>query len=208
MNKLCLLAILSSALCSSCAYMQTHKNIREAQSRYEGCRLNKDELTLVSKGSQWYLAAPLKEFSVSYPVVHDSILLTDNNQPTYTVTQNKNSLCYLPISAGTAACLRMENGYAHVDDLAEEIHRYTGNADMITSLPGAHQYRIAAQIEEQGTAPTLAYLTQESHPSILRQTLAAADFVLLDIPGTALYNLAIPVMAPVVFFKEFLSSDN
>lgn len=208
MNKLCLLAILSSVLCSSCAYMQTNKNIREAQSRYEGCRLNKDELSLVSKGSRWYLAAPLKEFSISYPAVHDSILLTDGNEPTYTVTQDKNSLCYLPISAGTAATLRLENGYAHVHDLANEVQQHSGDSTLITTLPGARQHRIVAHIDSQGSSPTLARLTQESEPSFLRQSLAAADFVVVDIPGTALYNLAIPVMAPVVFFKEFLNLED
>ena len=36
------------------------------------------------------------------------------------------------------------------------------------------------------------------------QILSTLDEVIIDWPGTILYNLAIPVMAPFVFFHEFL----
>lgn len=207
MKKFSLLTLAGACLLSSCAYMQTNQNIRHSQDRYEGCQLKKDELQLYNKGNQWYLAAPLCTFSRSLPVIHDDILLTEHNEPTYTVLEKKQELCYMPISAGTATCLRMQDGYAHLEDLVTEINSFSGQEPWLTSLKGASSHRIEARLESADSVPTPARLITKSEPSLLLKSIAAVDFVLVDIPGTVLYNIAIPVMAPVVFFHEFLNEE-
>lgn len=212
MKKLCLISVLAAALCSSCAYMQSNKNITEAGVQYEGCSLNAPELGLYNKGSQWYIKANAQQYSKQYPLFHDSMLLTDNNAPHFKKSGSAEPVaCCLPISAGTAATLQMTNGYANVIDLQEEISSLLPERPIryAHELRGGVSHRIAAHIEQEDAAePAVLTFKQVNEPSAARRALATADFILLDIPGTLAYNVAIPVMAPFVFFSEFLSEED
>lgn len=210
MKKLHLVTALVSLLCCSCAYMQTNKNIKEAGAQYEGCKVNSDNLYLCRKGNQWYLSATIQQYSKRYPIFHDSILLADNNAPRYKETGTEGlGTCYLPISAGTAATLQMKEGYAHAADLAGEITRLMQETPVLYApqMGNPPRYAITAHIEK-GEQPVVLTLKQSSEASAARRILATADFVLVDIPGTLAYNVAIPVMAPFIFFSEFLSDKN
>ncbi len=212
MKKLSLISVLSVVLFPSCAYMQSNKNITEAGVQYEGCSLNATELGLYNKGAQWYIKANAQQYSKHYPLFHDTMLLTDNNAPHFKKSGHAEPVaCYLPISAGTAATLRMTNGYANVIDLQDEICRLLPERPIryAQELRGGVSHRIAAHIEQaDAEEPAVLTFKQVNKPSPVRRALATADFILLDIPGTLAYNVAIPVMAPFVFFSEFLSEDN
>lgn len=210
MKKLHIVTALTSLLCCSCAYMQTNKNIREADVQYEGCKLDADRLALCRKGSKWYLSADVEKFTKHYPVFHDSILLADNNAPQYReVESTEPMVCYLPISAGTAATLQMKEGYANAEDLAGEITRLMQDTPVLYApqMGRPARHAITAQIEES-EKPVILTFKQSGEPSFTRRALATADFVLVDIPGTVAYNVAIPVMAPFIFFSEFLNNED
>ncbi len=194
-------------LCPSCSYMQSHKNVEEMGRVYEGSRLEKNGIALYSAGGNWYLAAPAAKFRKSYPLFHDSVLLTENNEPEFKKVQGtlQYSTFYFRISEGTAACLQRTDGYANLEDLAQEIRSST--AKPLSSLPGGVRHAIVAHLQAPKNAVTLVN-EPTTTPSMATKMLSKADFVLLDIPGTVAYNVAIPFMAPFVFFREFTNEEN
>lgn len=209
MKKPYLIATLCALLLSSCAYMQSHKNIKEAGIKYEGCRIDEDSLGITNKGNQWYLVVPTKVYSKKYPIFHDSILLTDNNKPTfksYTVDKPL-APTLLPISAGTAATLQMQNGYYNPEDLALEIQRQMENTPVLTDARVHHKYSVKAQKAEVAEPVVLTH-NSTGAPSTARRVLSTLDFAFVDVPGTLVYNVAIPVMAPFIFFHEFLNEED
>ncbi len=208
MKKPVFLLTLFSLLSSSCAYFQSHKNIREAGQEYEGSQLKQEEIELVSQGSRWFIKAPAQTLQKRYPLIHDAILLTDNNAPTFSVLGESTGYFYLPISAGTATTLTMENGYVNIQDLANEITVLQGKTPFATSLPYSGTHRIAAQLDGDGVPTIVNYNDTPQEISLARSMASKIDFVLIDIPGTILYNVAIPFMAPVIFFNDFLKSEN
>lgn len=208
MKKPVLLLTLFSLLNSSCAYFQSNKNIREAGREYRGSVLKQEEIELVSQGSRWFIKAPAQTLKKRYPLVHDSVLLTDDNAPTFSVVGNSTGYFYLPISAGTATTLTMANGYANIQDLANEITDLQGKTPFAVSLPHSYTHRIAAQLDGDETPTIINYSETPQEVSIARNLASKIDFIVVDIPGTILYNAAIPFMAPVVFFNDFLNSED
>lgn len=208
MKRLYLIAALTGLFMSSCAYMQTGKNIREAGKQYEGCELTAEDMVLCNSNGSWYLAAPAETFSKSYPVIHDSVLLSGNNEPRYESIKKNGSLCYMPISTGTATTLQMKDGYARPDDLAIEINRLSATRPITTNLPGASQHKITATIESADKPVVITHSSAPEQISMTRRIVAGLDFVVVDIPGTLAYNVAIPVMVPFVFFHDFLQPEN
>lgn len=204
-----IVAALGALVLSSCAYMQSHKNIEETSKSYDACRLDGESLSVTRKGGQWYLVAPAGAYTKSYPLFYDSMLLTDSNEPTYKKKVNAESdkTCLLPISAGTAATLQMKNGFYTPQDLALEIQRQMKDRPVLDAQNGYRKYRVTAQKAEADTPVVLTY-GSSGEPSLALRTLSTLDFVLVDIPGTVVYNVAIPVMAPFIFFSEFLSSED
>ena len=208
MNKSVLFLALFSLLNSSCAYFQSNKNIREGGKQYQGSQLKKEEIELVSQGQQWFIKAPALTLQKSYPLIYDSILLTDNNSPSYSPTGTSHGYFYLPISPGTATTLTMPNGYANMQDLAKEITDLQANKAFATSLPHAGTHHIAAHLEYDDVPTIINYSDTAQEISLAREILSTANFVLLDVPGTVLYNVAIPFMAPIVFFNDFLKPED
>ena len=188
---------------SSCAYMQTHKNIEEAYKAHKGYEIT-SQLSLYRAGEQYYLAAEQQWLRKHYPIIHDSIFLTDNNEPSYIKLNQETSTVYHPISAGTAAVLQNNKGYAELGVLTDELNSSGGN--WTSNLPGgARICPIKAEIA--GTSHTWLANEETADIPLSGSILSTVDKVIIDWPGTVLYNLSIPIMAPFVFFHQFLNEQ-
>ena len=199
--RTCLLA--GTVFLSSCAYMQTHKNIEESSREHTGYTLNK-EFELYRAGGKYYLAAEQKQLRVHYPVIHDSIFLSGNNAPEYRAINNETSKVYHEISAGTAMVLQRPDGYADMQVVSDELK--DNSTPWLQALPGgASKCSIKAEIA--GDTTTWPQPGSFTETPISIQALSMADRILIDWPGTLLYNISIPVMAPFVFFHEFLNEQ-
>lgn len=202
---------------SSCAYVQTHKNVQEGFVHRQGDQLAAP-LSLGKLGSTWYVCTKVCAGGVTkqYPTVHDEILLDDNNepqlQPVGTISAiaggiDKPHAAAWPISSGTAMVLMREDGYATLETLADEMLR--NRAGRLDVLPrGMQFYPVKAQIAGAEKA-TYLLRSADTEPELTftQKVLVQTDRVLVDWPLTAAYNCAIPVMAPVIFFHQFLSED-
>lgn len=196
---------------SSCAYVQTHENVRECFISRQGDELAAP-LKLGKVGESWYLCAKVCSGGVTkkYPVVHDEILFDGNNEPQLQAGQgitDKPHVAAWPISSGTAAVLMREDGYATLDTLADEMLRNrAGRPDIMPR--GMQFYPVKAQIAgAEKPAYLLKSADKEPELSFAQKALVQTDRVLVDWPLTAAYNCAIPLMAPVYFFYQFLTED-
>lgn len=201
------LILLAISLClSSCAYLQTHKNVREAFHEYEGYRLV-EPLKLYSAGGAWYLAVQRETMDLHYPVLHDSIFLENDYEPRYRTTKVHEGVQYHRISGGTAQVLLRNDGYYTLPSLFEEMNSM--NTEPVASLPaGAQQHTILARVDAH-TSHNVAKASKripESTP-VFANALAGLDFICVDFPCSVAYNVAIPVMAPFVFFHNFIAGD-
>lgn len=198
---------------SSCAYVQTHENVRECFIDRQGDELRAPQpLKLGKVGDSWYVCTTACAGGVTkhYPVVHDEILFDGNNEPHLQAGQGivtKPHPTAWPISSGTATVLMREDGYATLDTLADEMMR--NRAGRLESLPrGMQFYPVKAQIA--GTEKSAYLLTSgetNTELSLAQKVVVQADRILVDWPLTVAYNGAIPFMAPVYFFYQFLNED-
>lgn len=196
---------------SSCAYVQTHQNVQEFFTQRAGDELAAP-LRLGKVGGSWYLCTRSCVGGVTkhYPVVHDEILFDGNNEPQLQEGQgvtDKPHAAAWPISSGTATVLLREDGYATPETLADEMLR--NRAGRLDVLPrGMQFYPVKAQIVG---AEKPAYLLRNGDAtpelSLAQKAVVQADRVLVDWPLTVAYNCAIPFMAPVAFFYQFLTED-
>lgn len=211
------LSLIATLLCimatfTSCAYMQTHKQVAEMGCSYRGNMISKDDCSTwniyLSQG-KWYLPAQEVTLHKDYPVVKDTILHTENNEPEYLIKEEKgpHKVAYYQISDGTAQVLMRRDGYANIEDLVTEITVLSSTPK--AALKGATKHPILADIATPRTKEKgiiLGERTPEDTPFI-NQILSKVDLVLVDVPGTILYNLAIPIMSPIKFFSEFNISN-
>ena len=204
-TTLLLLPVLGAAVLSSCAYMQTHKNIEEIGRSYKGIELKADNMSLHHKSGQWYISAPEGSYKKSYPLIHDEIFIKDDNAPTYTLLGTTGGRVYYPISAGTATCLQLSDGYAQTNALVTET--LSSGKEPITDLKGASTRTIRAEIADSKHPAMLIGSPTPEHVGIAQQIGSTVDMCTLDLAGTVLYNVAIPVMAPFRFFWEFCNED-
>ncbi len=199
--KCCLMT--GTLFLSSCAYMQTHKNIEEGFREHTGYTLSSG-LELYRAGGAYYLAAQKKQLRIHYPVIYDSIFLSRNNDPEYRSIGNNTECVYRQISTGTALVLQRADGYADLNVVRDELQNNA--AQWLTSLPAnAQKCKINAEII--GTSVTWPEAETATEAPLGIRVLSTTDQVLVDWPGTLLYNIAIPVMAPFVFFHEFLNEQ-
>lgn len=195
--------ICTCLLLSSCAYMQTHKNIEEAARSHNGYELT-SALELYRAGGTYYLAAEKQQLRKHYPAIYDSIFLDGNNAPTWEPLNQGQEKVYRSISAGTATILQRADGYASLDVLSDELK--SGTSGWIPTLPaGAQRCKVNAEIT--GNSTIWAGTEAPTAIPVGIRLLSAIDRVCIDWPGTILYNTAIPVMAPFVFFHQFLNED-
>ena len=202
---LLMLSAATAGMLSSCAYMQTHKNIDEMAHTYRASELKTDNLSLHRKDGQWYISAPAGDYKKRYPIVHDDIFTKNDNDPTYKLKQSCDGRNYYPISDGTAASLQRKDGYALTNGLVTEI--ISQGKPGITELPGAATYPIRAEIAT-GNQPAIIVTsrTPEKTPIVVK-TVSGIDMCTVDVAGSLVYNVAIPFMAPFRFFWEFLTED-
>lgn len=205
MNKSIVLTLAAAALLPSCAYMQTNKSVEELGRRYKGTELKNTSMSLHRQGADWYIGSPLGTYEKSYPIIHDSILFKSNNAPSYTLDVAEASTVYYPISAGTAACLQRNDGYAETYALADEIKRRNGQS--LSELPKGTCIPIKASVVDSKQAATIISADDSDEVPVINQLLSGITFCAIDIPGTLVYNVAIPFMAPFVFFSEFFSGE-
>lgn len=190
----------ASMLVSSCAYVQTHKNVEEQSTYYEGKVLSTENVRLYRQDGKWYLAAERAKFRLTYPNVHDEVFRRNMTEPKFKLLELDEQIMYHAISSHAAEILQRRDGYFKLDALAEEIQRTPG--EWLEELPGAQQHVILAEI----AGSHKYYIKQRRVPEktpIVDKALGTLDFIVVDIPATVAYNVAIPFMAPFVFFYEF-----
>lgn len=190
--------------------MQTNKNVAEWGSHYIGAEICANSLELYSRAGEWYLAAPKLLLKRHYPIIYDSVYLNKNNELTVEVMGSHidGSEIYMPISAGTARVLQRSDGYAELKTLLAE--SYASGKKALSDLPGAQKHPILAELATAGDDDRSVYYISEcvpEQPSSGMKYLSMIDKYTVDVIGTVVYNVAIPVMAPFRFFSEFLSED-
>lgn len=204
MKRWFLLCLAAQAF-TSCAYVQTHKNVEEAFCRYEGA-LIADSPELYRAGGQYFIAAERCVLSKHYPVVHDEVFFDDHQEPKFHVEQKEGDKLYYPISAGTALVLQREDGYASLPILRDEVQRHTA----LTHLPkGTRPCVVRAHVAETDV-PNAGMTAGPREPGQLPfavRALSQTEEIVVDWPATFVYNCAVPVMAPFVFFRQFLNEE-
>lgn len=189
---------------SSCAYMQTHKNVAEIGSYYEGHILSTRSMELYQYKGQWYLSANQARFKLEYPIVHDSVFRRNDYTPSLVPLHVAPQKVYHAISPSSAAILQRRDGYFQLSTLAEDIRRTPG--EWVHSLPNARRHAILAVIDGEQTTH-IKGARVPSKPLISSRILSNLDLVFIDAPATAIYNVAIPIMVPFVFFYEFITGE-
>lgn len=199
--RTCLLT--GSVFLSSCAYMQTHKNIVEYFSQHTGYRLSPD-FQLFKSENRYYLSADRVSLEKRYPVVHDSIFLSYNNEPILEPADSTTTRVYKEISAGTATVLQETDGYAELSVLRDELN--SNDSPWEESIPADSA---ACKIKAEITGKPVTWIDEQIQTQVnpVVRLISSAEQVVIDWPGTVLYNVAIPVMAPFVFFYEFLTEE-
>lgn len=195
-------------LFSSCAYMQTNKNVEESYVEYKGYELEKP-LCLTQRAGQWYLVAEAQTLQKKYPAVYDSIFFTGKNDPHFEVKAKQNERWMHPISAGTATVLQRHDGYADWATLCDELKQTPGA--WVPVPAGQGRTLVTAMVDDKTSDNRLVVDEQSKTPTeipISGKLLAGLDKYCIDYPGTLLYNAAIPVMAPFMFFRDFLSAED
>ncbi len=198
--RLCLCIAAAATLLPSCAYMQTHKNVKELGRRFPGYQLEKPQ-QLYRAHDTWYVAATPAEYSLQHDCVHDNVF-RKTHEPTMKLKQTGSGTAYHAISTDTATVLLREDGYAENGTIAREIA--TSTAPWLTELPSFTAHAVNAEVVGPESTP----ITDAPKPAEIPLTyrvLSGLDFLVVDVPGTVAYNVAVPFIAPFVFFYEFLS---
>lgn len=200
-----MLLVLGAQAFTSCAYVQTHKNVEECFNRYEGAQLS-EKPELYRAGESYFVAADAVVLSKRYPTIHDTIFFDRDNEPKFHVEHLEGKKRYYPVSAGTAAVMQREDGYVSLALLSDELQRGMARP----RLPrGAHACVVRAEPAEK-EAPGASLIVDSRDPHQLPlwgEVLSLADKVAVDAPATIGYNCLIPVMAPFVFFHRFLNEE-
>ncbi len=199
--RLVLSLLAAAALLPSCAYMQTHKNVKELGRSYQGYKLEKPRQLFRSQGT-WYVVATPASYRQKHDFVHDNVF-RKTNEPTMELHEEATGqVSFHAISDNTATVLLRQDGYADSATIAREISG--SNSPWLSTLPAASVHTVKAElVGEESTAIT--YSPTPAQPSLGYQLLSGLDLLLVDVPGTVAYNVAVPFIAPFVFFYEFLS---
>ncbi len=201
--RLALALLAAATLLPSCAYMQTNKNVREMGRSYQGYKLTRPQ-HIYRSGNTWYVAATPATYRLSHDIMHDNVFRKTNDPTMELQSEEATTIAYHAISADTAAILLREDGYAEGTTIAREI--MASSTPWLDALPHASAHAVKAQLA--GEADTaITYSPQPAEVPFSYRVLSGLDFLLVDIPGTTIYNVAVPFIAPFVFFREFLSEQ-
>lgn len=196
---------------NSCAYTQFNKQITEKATVYNGFAVELP-LSLYSSQGGWYVKVRKLEIQKIKPFVHDSIMLTDTSKEAIGTPKpfsHYTEYQYIKISDGTAAVLQRTDGYATLETLCDELKAGYAQGS-VSELSDSMQHRVYAQIKtEQGN---VAYVSADGQPirkpGMGTKVLSKVALVCVDVPGTVIYNVSMPIMAPFIFFKDFLSNND
>ncbi len=196
--------LLALSLLPSCAYMQTHKNVKELGRSYSGYKLDKPQ-QLFRSGNTWYVAATPAEYRLKHDAIHDNVF-HKTHEPTMTLlAELSESPSYHALSDDTATILLRSDGYADNATLGREVT--TNPQAWRSSLPsGTTIHPVKASIAGEASA-AITHDPQPAELPLSYRLLSGLDFVFVDIPGTLLYNVAVPVILPFAFFHDFLSDS-
>ncbi len=195
--------LLLATLLPSCAYMQTNKNVEELGRSYPGYSLEKPK-QLHRADNTWYVEATPADYRLHHDYVHDNVFRKTNEPEMQLLGATADSPAYHSISPNTAAVLLRPDGFATSEALAKELAE--SPAPWLTTLPHTTTHAVQARVEGKDSIA----VTGEPSPaevSLGYRLLSGLDFLIVDIPGTLLYNIAVPVIAPFVFFDEFLEEQ-
>lgn len=201
----------ASLLLGSCAQVQTHLRIREKGTTYEGIVVDPPRV-LYSQGGRSYLGVDCCRMEKEYPILRDKVFLTEQMaEPENRILCSASGAdapqrLYVPLSAATAQVLTSEQGYCTMDVLLEELRARMPEARK--SLPGAAQQPVRAMVDGERCLDVFEETRSPKKPSTARLWLSRVDRAVVDAPATLLYNVAIPVMEPFVFFYEFFSDED
>lgn len=203
-----LLAAAALIVLDSCAYMQTHKNVGEFGTFYHGYILNSNDLRVYhdSNNQRWYINAHEAQFKLKYPIIYDSVFRRSGEHPSFIPVRINPSFVYHPISEATAHVLMRNDGFAQLHVLAEQINR-SDTSSWASSPRITESYSVAATIDGE-TTYQIPSRRISTHRHLTNKILKSIDFIIVDIPGTLAYNVAIPFAAPFVFFYEFYHDDS
>lgn len=206
MNSMLRLVLLCFGLMlCSCAYVQTHKRVEEMGSYYEGYLLKSDSMRLFRQGDSWFLSAAKARYKRTFPLVHDSVFRRNNYEPSFELVHDASApMVYHEISSNAAAILQRSDGYFDLRALVGDMQRCSDT--WLEELPGAVSYPIAAHIGGDQSFSIPGSRVPHS-TSLSKKALGKLDLVVVDAPLTVGYNVAIPLVAPFVFFYEFLQED-
>lgn len=190
-----------------CALVQTSRQVANTGTVYEGYNLGTVD-AIWQKGGQYFVRCDSCRFTLHYPWVHDTVLLTDK-QTTYTLLPQGGPprAAFHAISRDVAYALSQTNGYDMMESLNRDIARQGGGWIPASQFPVGAAVRTPLRAELANTEAHSEYevfvagKASEMWPAF-RWALAGLDAVVIDVPGTALYNAAIPLIVPFVAFHE------
>lgn len=203
-----ILATLAAALLlPQCAYVQTSREVANLGTEYEGYNLGTVD-AVWKKDGQYFVRCNACRYTLNYPWVHDTVLLT-NLQTTYTLQplDGPPRAAFHPISQEVAYALMQTNGYDMTESLNQDIARQGGAWISADTFPTATATRTPLRAElcntpGQPESEVIAAGKVKQLWAPLRWTLAGLDAVFIDVPATAAYNVAIPLVVPFAAFRE------
>ncbi len=193
------LASFATSLLSSCSYMQLHKNVEQYGDYYEGFEADVPQIVYESKG-KWYLKGKKYHLRYDYPLIYDTVFL-EGGKPQLVHVGPSLGDAYLEISHGTSIALRERSGYATLPILQRELQEI-GSTPLDSLASNAIEYKIHAEIPHADHPIRVTHADIHTSKSSVTTALSYATLVFVDIPGTLVYNIAIPVMAPFYFFSD------
>lgn len=192
---------------SQCAYVQTSREVANLGTEYEGYNLGTVD-AVWQKDGRYFVRCDACRYTLNYPWVHDTVLLTDL-QTTYTLRplDGPPRSAFHPISSEVAYALVQTNGYDMMPSLNQDIVRQGGAWISADSFPTSTATRTPLRAELRNTperpeSEVVAAGKVKELWSPLRWTLAGLDAVCVDVPATAVYNVAIPLVVPFAAFRE------
>ncbi len=186
-------------LVSSCAYTQVHKNVKQRGNYYKGFEADAPTTVYESQG-RWYLKGKKYHLRLHYPVIYDTVFL-EGGEPSLIHVGASLGDAYQEISQGTAIALRERNGYASLPILQREMQGL-GATPISALAKNAKSHRVNAEIADADTPIRVTYANAKNQYRLATKSLSYLTFATVDIPGTLLYNISIPLMAPFYFFYD------
>ncbi|MBT9449439.1 hypothetical protein ICN84_05040 [Akkermansia glycaniphila] len=210
--RLILLTAAAAAACTSCSICRTSLDVAERGTTYEGYEITGVD-AVWQKGGNYYVRCPHKQFRLHYPWVKDPVFRPEL-QPAYIPLPQEGETLYAfhRISPDVAYALVHTNGFDMLNQLHTELDATPDAWIPEPSFSASGVRRIPSKAivgdKDKPSLQTAAIRSEKETSSAWAwQTLAVLDAIVVDIPGTALYNIAMPLIAPYRVIQD-ISNDN